>query len=54
MYLPDYLEPVYLNEKMLFNTAAYLLEEFNQNEEVIEEIKKKAGVRAGIGLSILV
>lgn len=52
MNLPSYLEPVYLDERMLLNVAAYLFEDPSKREEVIEEIKKKAGMRAGFGLSM--
>lgn len=53
MNFPEYLEPVFLNDSMLYNSAAYLLEHLNQSEEVIEEISKKASVRAKLFIPFL-
>lgn len=53
MYFPEYLEPVFLNDSMLYNSAAYLLEHLNQKEEVIEEISKRAGVHAKLFIPFL-
>lgn len=47
------LEPVYLNEKMLLNTAAHLFEGYSLKEETVEQKDKSASGEVSVGVTLL-
>lgn len=49
----SYLEPVYLNEKMVLNAAAYLFKGVSSESEVLSSTSKKTDANAKIGMSFL-
>jgi hypothetical protein len=51
--MKTFLEPIFLNEKMLLNIAAYLFEGVSLNEEVTNENTKSNQVKGSIGFKFL-
>lgn len=49
----SYLEPIYLNEKMVLNAAAYLFKGVSSESEEVSSSGKKTDANAKIGLSFL-
>ena len=47
------LEPVYLNEKMVLNTAAHLFEGYSLKEEKLEEKEKTGSAEISTGITLL-
>jgi len=47
------LEPVYLNEKMLLNTAAHLFEGYSLKEETVKQKDKSASGEVSAGVTLL-